>query len=329
VSAMRLVLGFAALVALGAAASLAGSEYGLRLLNLAVIAAVSVVGLNFAFGYAGLITLGQSAFAGLGAYSLAILTTRLGWSPWLAAPVGIALTALAAAAVGLPLLRLKGHYLALATLGLNVSVGIVAANWIEVTGGTNGIAGIPALTLFGRPLTGERAFLWFGLSVLAVLSLGASLLHRSRYGRAMMAVRDDETAALMTGLDVTGIKVAAFTLSGAYAAVAGCLFALHVQFISPDDFGYAHSITSLSMLIVGGEGSITGAILGAVLLTFLPEWLRFLGQGYLAFFGLMMLAILIFLPRGLMGLVETWQIRRRGTAEARPATRAARPAVRS
>jgi branched-chain amino acid transport system permease protein len=301
---MRSALALAALLLAGFALSFTASEYTLRLLNLAVVAAVAVVGLNFAFGYAGLISLGHSAFVGLGAYGLAILTTRAGWSPWLAAIPAVAGTGLVAAALGYPLLRLKGHYLALATLGLNVSFSIVAANWIELTGGTNGISGIPALSLSGHALEGERTFLWFGLAVLAVLGLAALAIHASRLGREMMAVRDDETAAAMTGIDVTGVSVAAFALSAVYAAVAGCLFAVHVHFISPDDFSYAHAITFLSMLIVGGEGTVAGAIVGAALLTFLPEWLRVLGEGYLAFFGLMMLAILVFLPTGLVGLLR-------------------------
>ena len=308
-------LALLAFLGVGFALSMSVSEYSLRLLNLAAISAVAVIGLNFAFGYAGLISLGHAAFMGLGAYILALLTTRAGWSPWLAAAPAVLGTGLAAALIGLPLLRLKGHYLALATLGLNVSFGIVAANWIEVTGGTNGVARIPGLALFGHALDGERAFLWLALAVVAILAILASALQRSRHGRAMMAVRDDETAAAMSGVNVTAVKVAAFALSAVYAAIAGCLFAAHVRFISPDDFNFAHSITFLSMLIVGGEGTIAGAIIGAALLTFLPEWLRGLGESYLAFFGLMMLAILIFMPRGIMGLALGLAARRRRPAQ--------------
>ena len=308
----------AVLLIAGLGLSFTASEYTLRLLNMAVISSVAVVGLNFAFGYAGLISLGHAAFVGLGAYTLAILTTQAGWSPWLAAIPAIAGTGVVAAVLGYPLLRLKGHYLALATLGLNVSFSIVAANWIEVTGGTNGIARIPGLNVFGHALTDERSFLWFGLAVLALLSVIALAIHGSRIGRAMMAVRDDETAAAMTGINVTGVSVAAFALSAVYAAVAGCLFATHVHFVSPDDFSYAHSITHLAMLIVGGEGTVAGAIIGATILTFLPEWFRIFGDGYLAFFGLMMLAILIFLPTGIMGLLRRWRrpVRPAGPAEA-------------
>lgn len=302
---MRIPLSLAAaILAVGVALSFVLPEYHLRLLNLSVISAVAVIGLNFAFGYAGLISLGHAAFVGMGAYGLAILTTRHGWSPWLAMPVAVAATAVFAAVIGFPLLRLKGHYLALATLGMNVSFYIVASNWIGLTGGTNGIARIPELRIAGQALSGERPFLWLGLAVLAVVTVVASVLHVSRYGRAMIAVRDDEIAAEMTGMDTTAVKISAFVLSAICAAIAGCLFACHVRFVSPEDFTYAHSITYLAMLIVGGESTIVGAILGSVLLTFLPEWLRFLGSAYLAFFGILVLCILVFLPTGIVGLAR-------------------------
>jgi branched-chain amino acid transport system permease protein len=308
---MRFPLSLAAAILIcGFLLSIVLADYHLRLLNLAAISAIAVIGLNFAFGYAGLISLGHAAFVGLGAYFLAITTTQLKWSPWLAMPVAVCATALIAFAVGFPLLRLKGHYLALATLGLNVSFSIVAANWIDVTGGTNGISGIPELAIGGQALVDERSYLRLALVFLAFIAAIAAMLHQSRHGRAMMAVRDDETASDMSGINTTGTKIAAFTLSAACAAIAGCLFACHMRFVAPEDFNYAHSITYLAMLIVGGEGTITGAIIGAATLTFLPEWLRFLGSAYLLFFGAMVLAILMFFPSGLGGLGRAWMRRR-------------------
>jgi branched-chain amino acid transport system permease protein len=313
-----------AILAIGSLLSVVLPEYYLRLLNLSIISAVAVIGLNFAFGYAGLISLGHAAFVGMGAYGLAILTTTCGWSPWLAMPVAIAATAVFAALIGFPLLRLKGHYLALATLGLNVSFYIVTSNWISLTGGTNGIARIPELNIAGQMLSGERQFLWFGLVVLAAVAAVAAVLHASRYGRAMITVRDDEIASEMTGIDTTRVKVSAFVLSAICAAVAGCLFACHVRFVAPEDFTYAHSITYLAMLIVGGESTIVGAILGSILLTFLPEWLRFLGSTYLAFFGILVLGILVFLPTGLVGL---GQLARRSVRKPVPSKPAGAPEV--
>lgn len=284
--------------------------YGLRLLNTAAISAIAVLGLNYVFGYAGLISLAHAAFVGVAAYSVAILTTRHQWDPWLAALAAIVLTCASAYIVGRVLLRLKGHYLALATLGLNVSFTIVTSNWIELAGGTNGISGIPSLSLFGLALDSEQAFYWFALPVLVVLALGAVRVRHSHLGRCMMAVRDDELATAMTGIPITQVKVGAFTLGAGYAAVAGCLFAFHIRFVSPEDFNFSHSIIYLAMLVVGGEGSIVGAIMGAVGVTLLPEVLRGVGNAYLLVFGALVLLILVVLPRGLVSLADASTYRR-------------------
>ena len=290
------------LLALLLAAPFFVSDYTVRILNLGLISAIAVLGLNFAFGWTGLISLAQAAFVGSGAYVAALLGTRLGLDMWSAGAVAVAVTGIAAALIGFPMLRLSGHYLALATLGLNVSFEIVASNWVEVTGGTNGVTGIPPLRIFGLALGREEQFLPVAWGLLVLLTLVAYRLRASRFGRAMIAMRDDEIATRMSGVGAVAIKITAFALSAVYAALAGVLFACHGNFISPGDFGYVHSIFYLSMLIVGGEGSILGAILGALIVTFLPEWLRPLGEAYLTFFGVCLLAILVFLPKGLTSL---------------------------
>ncbi len=314
------LLGVLAVLALAALLPLFTQGYGNRLANTAIISAIAVIGLNFVFGYAGLISLAHAAFMGVAAYLVAILTTSHGWNPWLAALAGIAASCLSAYLTGRILLRLKGHYLALATLGLNVSFTIVVSNWMEVTGGTNGISGIPAPRLGSLALDSEPSFYWFSLAILALLALLAARVRRSHAGRALMAVRDDELASAMTGLPVTRVKVAAFTLGAAYAAVAGCLFAFHIRFVSPEDFNFSHSIIYLAMLVVGGEGSIIGAILGAVGVTLLPELLRGVGNAYLLIFGVLVLLILVVLPRGLISLLDraTYQRRRAALAGGRP-----------
>lgn len=301
-----------AVLALAAALPLYTQGYGNRLANTAVISAIAVIGLNFVFGYAGLISLAHAAFMGVAAYLVAVLTTAHGWNPWLAALLAIGATCLVSYVTGRILLRLKGHYLALATLGLNVSFTIVVSNWIDITGGTNGISGIAPLTLGAVKLDDEASFYLFSLAVLTLLALLAARIRHSHAGRTLMAVRDDELASAMTGLPVTEVKVAAFTLGAAYAAVAGCLFAFHIRFVSPEDFNFSHSIIYLAMLVVGGEGSIVGAILGAVSVTLLPELLRGVGNAYLLVFGVLVLVILIVLPRGLISLIDPATYRRRG-----------------
>lgn len=278
-------------------------EYTVRVLNGAIIAAIAVMGLNFAFGYSGLMSMSQASFMGVSAYLLAILTTRFGMNVWLAVLVAVLVTALFVIAAGRVLLKLRGHYLALGTLGLNVSLTIIMLNWVDVTGGSNGIGSIPPLTVGTIPIAGEHAFYWFGIVVLMALAGLAVRIKESHTGRAMIAVCDDEISTAMTGMSVPRVKLTAFALSGLYAAIAGCLFATHMQFVSPDDFSFDKSIVFLSMLVVGGSGSIVGSILGATALTLLPELLRFVGTAYLLVFGVLVLLVLTFFPGGLAGLL--------------------------
>lgn len=281
---------------------LAVPGFALHVLNGAMIAAIAVLGLNFTFGWAGLISLAQAAFMGIGAYATALLTTRLGWPIWASAPAATALAGMSGVVIGLPLLRLRGHYLALATLGFNVSFRIVANGWEDVLGGTDGIGSIPSPALFGRALDTDGRYFYVLWAALAVAVLLAWRLRRSHVGRAMLAVRDDEIAAGTASVDVVRVKVQAFSLGAAYAGAAGVLFAHFTLYIAPEDFDLGRSILFLAMLIIGGEGSIVGAVLGAVLVTFLPEWLRFVGAAYLTVFGTLLLLTLVFLPKGLASL---------------------------
>lgn len=280
------------------------SEYTVRVLNGAIIAAIAVIGLNFAFGYSGLMSMSQASFMGISAYILAILTTRFGLNVWVAVVVALVVTESFVLVAGRVLLKLRGHYLALGTLGLNVSLTIIMLNWVDVTGGSNGIGSIPPLTVGPVAIAGERAFYWLGIVVLLALAALAMRIKDSHTGRAMIAVCDDEISTSMTGMSVPRVKLTAFALSGFYAAIAGCLFATHMEFVSPDDFSFDKSIVFLSMLVVGGSGSIVGAMLGATALTLLPEMLRAVGHAYLLVFGVLVLLVLTFFPTGLVGLLS-------------------------
>ncbi|MBL8630214.1 MAG: branched-chain amino acid ABC transporter permease [Rhodospirillaceae bacterium] len=310
----------AALLALG---GLLLEGYSLRLLNLALLNVITVIGLNFAFGYCGIIHLGQAAFVGIGAYVSALTTVKLGWPLALSIPVALIAAAVFALIVSVPLIRLKGHYLALATVGVNVILELVAKNWIAVTNGYNGVPGIPRLTDLVPGVSPEKAFLPI-IGVVALLVVWLALrLRNSHIGRAMIAVRDDETAAMTVGIDVGRAKVLGFTLSGIVGALSGVLYAHYTGFISPTDFAVSQSILFLMMLVVGGEASILGAILGAIALTFLPELMRdvaagyvsaggnekgaiakLLKDGYLIIYGLITLLVLIAMPKGLAGVVQ-------------------------
>lgn len=291
------------LLAMGGAVFL--SDFGLRLAILAIITSFAVIGLYFAFGLAGLLHLAQAAFVGVGAYSSALIAQRLGLSPWLAIFGGVAISALAAMLLAFPMHRTKSHYLALVTVGFNVSFEVVIRNWDSVTGGFDGLGRIPLLRL-GTGLRSDLEFFYICIAFLVLSVVVAMLLRRSYLGRAMVAVGDDELAAAASGIDVARLKTKAFIVCSAYGGLSGSLYAHYAGFISPDDFSLARSIMLLSMLIVGGEISILGAIVGSVFLTYLPEWLRFLGGGYMAVFGVFMLIVLIVMPRGIVGSFGGW-----------------------
>ncbi len=276
------------------------SGYSLRVLDLAVIGAIAVVGLVFAFGYAGLVQLGQAAFVGIGAYGCALLTAGAHWPVWLAVPAAMLLALAAALLIGAPLLRLRGHYLALATVGLNETLEVVAKNWASLTGGDDGLGGIPGIP----GIATDRAFYWLASAVLlAALLIGVALRH-SRFGRAMIAVRDDELASGAAGVPVFRVRMLAFALAALYGALSGALYAQYARFIAPGDFDVVHSITLLVMLIVGGETSLVGAVAGAVIVSFAPEWLRFVGSAYLSVFGVLVLLVLVLMPGGLAGALS-------------------------
>jgi branched-chain amino acid transport system permease protein len=266
------------------------------------IHSIIAAGLSLLLGYAGQISLGQAAFYGLGAYASGILTTRLGLSPWLGIVAGMALAAGMAYGVGLPALRLKGHYLAMATLGFGMIVYIVFNEFIGLTGGPSGFGEIPPIRLPGIEISSTLGFYYLAWSfALAVLWMSLNMVN-SRPGRALRAIHDSEKAAAAMGIDITRAKVRIFVVSGVYGALAGSLYAHFVTFVNPPPFNIFFSIKVLMMVVIGGAGSIWGAYLGAALLTFLPEWLAFMEDFDVLAYGIILLAIVLFSPDGLAGL---------------------------
>ncbi len=277
------------------------SGYALRLLDLSLVSAVAVIGLCFAFGCAGLLHLGQAAFVGIGAYGTGVLATRLGLGFWLSVPIALVLTAAVAIVIGAPMLRLRGHYLALATVGFNVAMEVVAKNWIDVTDGDNGLSGIPGIAVAGFRFDTDQRFYYLVLAVLTIVTLIGLAIRYSRFGRAMIAVRDDELACGASGISILRVKILAFAIAAIYGGLSGTLYAHYAHYIAPNDFDLIHSITLLVMLIVGGDMSIFGAIGGSILISFAPELLRLSGEAYLAIFGVGVLLVLVIVPEGLAG----------------------------
>lgn len=280
-------------------------EYALGLAITIAINAIIVLGLNLLMGYAGQVSLGQAAFVGIGAYSVAILGTKVVLSPWLGLLAGIGLSALVAAVVGVPLLKLRGHYLAMGTLGFGMIVHIVLVQWEALTEGTVGISGYAPLSLAGFALgTGLRQYyLVAGATVLALAM--ASNIIASRAGRAMRAVHTSEAAAGTSGVDTASYKLQVFVLSAALAGLAGGLYAHHAGYINADTFGFHYSVQLVVMAVLGGMASTWGAIFGAAAVTLIGEQLRALQELSTVLFGLVLVVMMVFMPAGLgQGLIQ-------------------------
>ncbi len=276
------------------------NPYNLGLSNLIAIYAMVVLGLNLFIGYAGQISLGHAAFFAIGAYGSAIGTTTLGWPAWPVMILVALVVACIALAVGLPALKLSGHYLAMATLGFNIVIYTILVQWDTVTGGPSGFAGIPYLSI-GPLVFDNEIRLHYLIWAFAMISLLLCLnLVRSGAGRGLAALAEDETAAAALGVDVRRSKVKVFILSAVLASVAGSLFAHSYAFVSPDSFNIFVSVDFVIMVVVGGMGSIWGTLFGAALITLLPEWIEALDAYKDVIHGLILVLILLFLPQGLV-----------------------------
>jgi branched-chain amino acid transport system permease protein len=282
--------------------------YIVQLLNIAILNAIVVLGLNFATGWTGQINFGQAAFYGLGAYTTAIATKS--GLPWIATPfLASAVVMAASLALGLPTLRLRTYYLAMTTIGFGEIVRLIIVHWEPVTGGTSGLRAIPGISLFGLGPQGQIQHYYLLIAALALAALVAARIRQSSLGRAMIATRDSEIAAEQSGVDTIRTKLLAFMIGAVYAGLAGCLYASSIRFISPDSFSGTQAILLMTMLIVGGMGSITGCVIGAVALTTLPEALRFLGQWYLVLYGLGVIAVIVLAPGGLASIASMLRLR--------------------
>lgn len=258
------------------------------------------IALNLLLGYAGQISLGHAGFFGLGAYLSGILTATYGWNPWMAMPVAAATVGLLAYAIGFPILKLKGHYLAMATLGLGIIIFIVFNETIDLTGGPSGLSGIPNLTLGGITFDSDvkNYYLIWGIT-LAVVLFSVNLAN-SRVGRALRAVHDSEVAARVMGVNARLLKVQIFALSAVISSLAGSLYAHTMTFISPASFGFNFSVELLTMVVIGGLGSVYGSFLGAALLTLLPEFLRAAHDYDIIIYGALLMVMVMFMPGGLV-----------------------------
>jgi branched-chain amino acid transport system permease protein len=256
-------------------------------------------------GYAGQVSLGHAGFLGIGAYGVAIGPTHLGLSPLLSLVLAAVLSGVIAYVVGRPILRLKGYYLAIATLGFGLILALIFQSESAVTGGPDGMA-VARLTVFGWRIAGAMQWYWVSAGVLLVGAWIALNIADSPSGRALRAVHDSEVAAAGAGVDVAAKKLAAFVAAAVYAAIAGGLLACMNGLITPDAASFMHSVEFVAMVIIGGLGSVLGAVVGAAFLIVLPQALTSLQEYEQAVLGLLIMVFMIVLPTGIVPSLRSW-----------------------
>jgi branched-chain amino acid transport system permease protein len=287
---------------LACAAPLGLNGYGLYLLTLTEIFTLVALGLNFLTGYAGQISLCHAAFFGVGAYATALLTQKAGAPYLLSLFAGALFTTAIGAIVAVPALRLKNIYLAIATLGFGVVLQKIIFEWRGLTGGGGGLALTPPVIAGHELGATELYYLTFALMTIGLF--GAWNVSRGRTGRALLVIKDSEIAAGSLGIHAAHYKVIAFAISAFYAAIAGGLFAYLVRYINPESFSVGLSISFLSMVVIGGLGTIGGSIIGAAFYVIVPELLRGIKDAPGLVFGLLLVAVMVFMPQGLWGMAR-------------------------
>jgi branched-chain amino acid transport system permease protein len=302
-SGVRLPLVIAA-AALVTYALFFANPYDMRVLTLCGIYTLLVLGFQFVFGHAGAVSLAQATFFGIGGYVTGIVATQLGSGFLVTFPLSIAGPVLLAVVVAVPVLKLEDHYFSLATLGIGFVVLLLAIQWSDITGGTNGLPGIPSVEFFGLALSDRRSVLYFVWSLVLAGCLISHQVTRGLYGRAFHLMREDRVAASSLGLNIAHLRFAAFILSAAYGGAAGALMAHVIHVVSPENLDLPLMVTCLTMTVVGGRTRIAGAILGATLIVFLREWFRVLENFYMIAYGVAALSVLILAPYGLVGALE-------------------------
>ncbi|MEO7403323.1 MAG: branched-chain amino acid ABC transporter permease [Burkholderiales bacterium] len=284
---------------------IAPNNYILGLGVLFLIYLILIASLNLLMGYAGQISMSHAAFFGLGAYASGILSAKFGWSPWLGLVASIGVSGLAALIVGWPSLRLRGHYLAMATLGFNAIVSVFFVELYGFTGGPEGLSNVPSLSIAGYKLSDARWFYVLAwLATLTILVIIANVLE-SRVGRGVRALAGSELAAASLGVDVHRYKLFVFVLTACMASVAGWLYVHFNNFCSPETFNFFASVMLVVMVALGGWGRYWGGLWGALILTAVPEVLRVFESLEILVFGVAMVIVLLFFPRGIDGALTS------------------------
>jgi len=280
------------------------SEYLIRIATMAGVYVILALGLSLILGYTGQLSMGHAAFYGIGAYTAALLSLHMNFPFWLTIPIAGLMGCLFGFLLGLPTLRVKEDYLAIVTLAFGELVRLTMLNWFSLTRGPMGLPNIPPPVLFGYTLDSSIQFYYLCLVLVILTIYSINRLVHSSFGREMIAIREDEIAADAMGVNVTQVKVIVFALAGMYAGLVGGFFAHFNGFISPDNFNFNESVSVLLMIVLGGIDSIPGVILGATILTILPEALRGIGAWRMVIYGLLMVVLILLKPQGFLGKKE-------------------------
>ena len=286
------------------------SGYYFRVAALVWVSAFAAIGLNILMGLAGQVSLGHAGFFGIGAYAVAIGPAHLGIPPWAALILGAMLSGALAFLIGRPILRLRGHYLAIATLGLGVLVALMITSESRWTGGPDGMS-VARLELLGWRLAGSETWYWISGTVLVLGAWLALNLEDSPTGRAFRALHESEVAARVAGIDVARFKLRAFVIAAVYASIAGSTHAFMNGFITPDAAGFLHSVELVTMVVVGGLGSVAGSVVGAAVLVTLPQVLTVFQEYEHLMLGLLIMLAMIFLRQGIVPSLAAMRPRRR------------------
>jgi branched-chain amino acid transport system permease protein len=283
-------------------------EYFIHILIISGIYIILTLSLNLIVGYTGLPTLGHIAFACVGAYTSSLLALNYGVSPWIGLTIGACLASLLGLIIGMPSMRLKGDYLALATFGFGVIVYSISKNWVDLTRGPMGLPGIPKFSVFGFELQPVWAYLVLVIFFVGLTGVAINRIVYSPFGRILRSIRDDEIASLSIGTNVNKYKLIVFVVGAFFAGIAGSLYAHYITFIDPSSFTVMESIAVLLMVVFGGMGSIKGSFIGALVLVIFPEMLRFLGMpSSIAaplrqmIYGLLLIVLMLKRPQGIIG----------------------------
>jgi branched-chain amino acid transport system permease protein len=283
-------------------------EYLLHILIMIGIYSIVAMSLNLPAGFTGLISVAHAAFYGIGAYTTALLSLKMGLPFWLCLPAGVILTGIIAFLIAWPSLRTRDDYFVITTFAFQIIVFSILNNWVSFTGGPMGIPGIPQPSIFGIPLSSHEAFLCLVSVIGIAVYLFLNRLVNSPFGRILKAIREDEIFVQSLGKNVTSYKMAAFVIGAALASVGGGLYAVYISYIDPTSFTVMESIFILSIVIIGGSGSLKGSVFGAAFLVSLPEILRFIGLPNAVaanmrqiLYGVLLVLCMMYRPQGLFG----------------------------